>query len=58
MKIEAKWYSGRFRQRGEQADESREKANQLWIAAQEAKHLAREYGRQILHGRYYKHAKG
>ena len=53
MEVEANWYEGRFGQTDERAQESREKARQLWIAAQEAEQLAHEYGRQVPHGQIF-----
>ena len=53
MEMEANWYGGRFGQTDERAQESREKANQLWIAAQEAEQLAHDYGRQVPHGQIF-----
>ena len=53
MEVEANWYGGRFGQSDERAQESREKASQLWMAAQEAEQLAHEYGRQVPHGQVF-----
>ena len=50
LDMEVQWYSGHFGLTDEQVKLSREKAPQLWIAADEADQLAREYRRQVLHG--------
>ncbi len=51
--IEARWYGGRFGEQDPQARQSQAKAQQLWAAAEEAEELAREYRRQVPHGRMY-----
>ena len=48
MKLQC--YYTHFGQPDEQVKLSREKAQQLWIAADEADQLAREYRRQVPHG--------
>jgi hypothetical protein len=50
LDMEAQWYSGHFGLTDEQVKLSREKARQLWIAADEADQRAREYRRQVPSG--------
>jgi hypothetical protein len=53
MEVEAQWYEGHFGARDERAKDSRDKANDLRTAAQEADQLAQEYRRQVPHGQVY-----
>jgi hypothetical protein len=53
MEIEAQWYGGRFGENDERARDSRDKAKELWTAAQEADQISQEYRRQIPHGQVY-----
>jgi hypothetical protein len=53
MEIEARWYGGRFGENDERALDSRDKAKELWTAAQEADQISQEYRRQIPHGQVY-----
>ena len=48
--MEVQWYSGHFGLTDEKVKLSREKAQQLWIASDEADQLAREYRRQVPQG--------
>lgn len=50
---EAQWYGGRFGGQDSQAQQSLKKAQLLWAAAEEAERIAREYRRQVPHGRMY-----
>jgi hypothetical protein len=50
LDMEVQWYSCHFGLTDEQVKLIREKAQQLWIAADEADQLAREYRRQVPHG--------
>jgi hypothetical protein len=53
MEIEAQWYGERFGENDERAQDSRDKAKELWTAAQEADQISQEYRRQVPHGRVY-----
>jgi hypothetical protein len=53
MEIEAEWYGGRFGENDERARNSRDKAKELWTAAQEADQISQEYRRQVPHGQVY-----
>lgn len=51
--MEARWYGGRFGDEDSQARQRQKQAQQLWPAAEEAEQIAREYWRQVPHGRMY-----
>lgn len=50
QEVEAQWYAGHFGPTDERVRVSREKAQQLWAAANEADQLARDYRLQVPHG--------
>jgi hypothetical protein len=52
LELEAQWYEERGEQ-DERVQDMRNKAQQLFIAAQEADQRAQEYRRQVPHGRVY-----
>jgi hypothetical protein len=53
LELEAQWYGERFGKNDERAQDSRDKAKDLWTAAQEADQLVQEYRRQVPHGQVY-----
>ena len=50
QEVEAQWYSSYVGPTDERFRVSREKAQQLWTAADQAEQLARDYRRQVPHG--------
>lgn len=53
MEVEAQWYGARFGEQDERAKNSRDKAKELWMAAEEADRIARTYRQQMPHGQVY-----
>ncbi len=53
LEVEAAWYQQQLGADHERTRQSREAANAIWAAAEEADEIARTYRRQLPHGRVY-----